>query len=100
MQNRLSLPYNANMSTVKEKKTRVQVLAELVGKDIPAADGGDYGLRVFGFHDYGDGYIDVIVQDIDWGTGDPIGPIGEIDAFKMSYRYDEYFARDALVTPE
>ena len=83
-----------------DKKPRTQVLAELVGKDIPAADGGDYGLRVFGFHDYGDGYIDVIVQDINWGTGDPIGPIGEIDAFKMSYRYDEYFARAALVTPE
>lgn len=83
-----------------EKKTRAQVLAELVGKDIPAADGGDYGLRVFGFQDYGDGYIDVVAQEINWVTGDPIGPIREIDAFKMSYRYDENFAREALVTPE
>lgn len=88
------------MSTEKEKKSRAQVLAELVGKDIPTADYSNCGLRIFGFHDYGDGDIDVIVQDINWETGDPIGPIGEIDAFKMSYRYDEYFARAALVTPE
>lgn len=90
------------MSTEKEKKSRVQVLAELVGKDIPAADYSNCGLRIFGFHDYdyGDGDIDVVVQDINWETGDPIGPIGEIDAFKMSYRYDEYSARDALVTPK
>jgi hypothetical protein len=88
------------MSTEKEKKSRSQVLTDLVGKDIPAADYGNYGLRIFGFHEYEDGDIDVIVQDINWETGDPIGPIGEIDAFKMSYRYDEYFARDALVTPE
>lgn len=83
-----------------KEKTRLQVLAGLVGKDIPTADDGDTGLRVFGFHDYGDGYIDVLVQEINWGTGDPIGPIGEIDAFKMSYRYDELLARDALVTTE
>lgn len=88
------------MSTKEEKKTRVQQLADLVGKDIPNADYGNYGLRIFGFHEYEDGDIDVIVQDINWETGDPIGPVSDIDAFKMSYRYDEYFARDALVTPE
>lgn len=81
-------------------KTRKQLLAELVGKDVPAADGGNYGLRVFGFHEYEDGDFDVLVQEINWKTGDPLGPIRDIDAFKMSYRYDEESAREAKVESE
>ena len=80
-----------------DNKDRKQLLTELVGKDIPAADGGNYGIRVFGLQEYDDGDFDVLVQDIDWKTGDPLGPIRDIDSFKMSYRYDEDNAREALV---
>jgi len=58
------------------------------GKQIPAADGGDYGHLVMG---YDKGAGDLLVAPIRWSTGEllpaPGGIPQRIDLFKASYRY-------------
>lgn len=58
----------------------------LVGFDVPAADGGDYGHRVFAYDTSRDEFK---VQAIKWSTGTPLkGPAPDtIDAYKITYRY-------------
>jgi hypothetical protein len=60
----------------------------LIGKQIPAADGGDYGHLVVGY-DRGTG--DLLVVPVRWSTGEPLNPADTgpltLDLFKASYRY-------------
>ena len=60
----------------------------LIGKQVPAADGGDYGHLIVGYDDRAD---DFLVVQIIWSTGEPwpqmtTGP-RRIDRYKASYRY-------------
>lgn len=61
----------------------------LIGKQVPAADGGDYGHLIVG---YDGSSNDFQVIPIVWSTGEPfqrytsLGP-QFIDAWKASYRY-------------
>jgi len=59
----------------------------LLFKDLPAADGGNYGVRVIGYVEETDDYL---VMNIRWNTKEVINP--EVDprhlnAFKITYRY-------------
>ena len=59
----------------------------LLFKDLPAADGGNYGVRVIGYDEETDDYI---ISEIDWNTKELIDKNSEphyIDAFKITYRY-------------
>ena len=60
----------------------------LIGKQIPAADGGDYGHLVMGYDEY---TVDLLVAPIRWSTGEllpaPGGIPQRIDLYKASYRY-------------
>ena len=59
----------------------------LLFKDLPSADGGNYGVRVIGYDEETDDYI---VSEIDWNTKELIDKNSEpryIDAFKITYRY-------------
>ena len=59
----------------------------LIGKRVPAADGGDYGHLVVGFHASSN---DFLVVPIRWSTGEPLYPTGTpqfLGAFKAAYRY-------------
>jgi len=60
----------------------------LIGKRVPAADGGDYGHLIVGFHASSN---DFLVVPIRWSTGEPLNPNNQgpltLDAFKASYRY-------------
>jgi hypothetical protein len=59
----------------------------LIGKQVPAASGGDYGHLIVGFHAPSN---DLQVVPIRWSTGEPLNPSGGhqfIDAWKASYRY-------------
>ncbi len=59
----------------------------LLFKDLPAADGGNYGVRVIGYVEETDDYL---VLGINWNTKEVIDPDKDprrLDAFKMSYRY-------------
>lgn len=57
----------------------------LLFKDLPAADGGNYGVRVIGYDEETDDYL---VLEINWLTREPINDsIRDIDAFKITYRY-------------
>lgn len=62
----------------------------IIGKEVPAADGGDYGHRVLGYDVVRKNYI---VQPIRWSTGENLGPESNIDVFKITYRYDLNRAR-------
>ncbi len=65
----------------------------LVGKQVPAADGADYGHLIV---DYLEASNDFKVVPIKWSTGEPLYPNGGpqwIDAFKASYRYQLNKAR-------
>jgi hypothetical protein len=60
----------------------------LIGKQVPAADGGDYGHLIVGYDERAD---DFLVVQIVWSTGEPwsamtAGP-RRIDRYKASYRY-------------
>lgn len=58
---------------------------ELVGKQVPAADGSDYGLYITGYDQNTDDYYGVSVK---WSTGEILSTyVYDIDAFKLSYRY-------------
>jgi len=59
----------------------------LIGTEVPAADGGDYGHRIVGYNPHSN---DFMVIPICWSTGVPLsdGRIQYLDAFKASYRYD------------
>lgn len=63
----------------------------IIGKEVPAADGGDYGHRVL---DYFPETEDYEVMPIRWSTGEPLSkePL-MIDQFKITYRYDLKKAR-------
>ena len=60
----------------------------LIGKQIPASDGGDYGHLVMGYDQY---VNDLLVAPIRWSTGEllpaPGGIPQRIDLYKASYRY-------------
>jgi hypothetical protein len=56
----------------------------LIGFDVPAADGGNYGLRVTG---YSPKINDYYATPIRWSTGEVTGETRAIDAFKVTYRY-------------
>ena len=59
----------------------------LIGKRVPAADGGDYGHLVVGFHAPSN---DLEVVPIRWSTGEPLRPDDGpqfLDLYKASYRY-------------
>jgi len=65
----------------------------LVGKQVPAADGADYGHLIV---DYLEASNDFQVVPIKWSTGEPLYPNRGpqwIDAFKASYRYQLNKAR-------
>jgi len=59
----------------------------LIGKRVPAADGGDYGHLIVGFHAPSN---DLEVVPIRWSTGEPLNPTEGprfLDLYKASYRY-------------
>jgi hypothetical protein len=59
----------------------------LLFKDLPAADGSNYGVRVIGYDEETDDYI---ITEINWDTKELIEQDNEpryIDAFKITYRY-------------
>ena len=60
----------------------------LVGKQVPAADGGDYGHIVVGYNLASN---DLLVIPIRWSTGEPLHPATaaplHLDLYKASYRY-------------
>ena len=60
----------------------------LIGRRVPAADGGDYGHLIVG---YDDGSEEYLVIQIRWSTGEPLYPNrtepSRIDKFKARYRY-------------
>jgi len=57
----------------------------ILGREVPAADGGDYGHRIIGWDSYARDYI---VMPIRWSTSECIGQISRIDVFKITYRYN------------
>jgi len=60
---------------------------DLIGKQVPAADGGDYGHLIV---DYIPAAGDFKVIPICWSTGEPLYPSRGpqfLDAWKASYRY-------------
>ncbi len=67
----------------------------LIGKEIPQADGTDAGVLVL---DYDTETNDYVVEPIVWSTGRSAGGfIFDIDAFKITYRYCIDEARDRTV---
>jgi len=60
----------------------------LIGKQVPAADGGGYGHLIVGYDERAD---DFLVIQIVWSTGEPWDAGGSghrrLDRYKMSYRY-------------
>ena len=62
----------------------------LIGKKVPAADGGDYGHLIVGYDERAD---DLLVVQIVWSTGEPWNIVGmtpgprRLDRYKASYRY-------------
>lgn len=64
----------------------------LVGKEVKAADGGDYGNRILSYNAESNDYT---VQQIRWSDGEKIKDhTHRIDANKLSYRYNLFSARD------
>jgi len=64
----------------------------IIGYEVSAADGGNYGYRVI---DYDNNTGDYIVQAITWSTGELFTDLPtptRIDSFKISYRYDLKYA--------
>ncbi len=65
---------------------------DLVGKELPAADGTDAGARVLSYDSESDDYY---VRPIKWSTGETKGSlVFDIDAFKITYRYCPDQARE------
>lgn len=66
----------------------------IIGKEIPAADGGNYGHRIWAYDSAKEEYI---VEAIQWDNGKPF-PCGKqpirIDVYKITYRYCLEKARD------
>lgn len=60
----------------------------LIGKQVQASDGSDYGQLIVGFHATSDDFETVPVR---WSTGEPLDPAGRgtqlIDARKARYLY-------------
>jgi hypothetical protein len=61
----------------------------LIGKQVPAADGGNYGHLIVGYDERAD---DFLVVQIVWSTGEPFAPyisgFRRLDRGKASYRYN------------
>lgn len=57
----------------------------IIGFDVPAADGMDYGLRVLR---YNVDKKDYWALPIKFSTGAVIGEERDIDSFKITYRYN------------
>lgn len=59
---------------------------DLVGWEFPAADGGDYGIRLIDFNGAEGVYVN---RQIRWSTGEFLDEfVRTITPFKLSYRYD------------
>lgn len=60
----------------------------LIGKRVPAADGGDYGQLIVGFDEIEE---ELLVIPIVWSTGEPFhkdeSGLKTIDLWKAKYRY-------------
>jgi hypothetical protein len=67
----------------------------LIGFEVPAATGEDFGHRIL---DYLPETDDFVVQPIKWSTGRSLGHPDDIDAFKLTYRYQVDKARKTGVT--
>lgn len=65
---------------------------KLIGKEVPAADGGNYGHHILGYDPDTEDYT---VQPIVWDTGAKSGKTMKIDAHKLSYRYNVQKARQS-----
>ena len=66
----------------------------IIGKEIKAADGGDYGHRILS---YDTNTQDYTVRSIRWSTANSLkDETNTIDNFKISYRYLIDSARDLL----
>lgn len=66
----------------------------IIGKEVKAADGGDYGHRVLSYNPNTEDYT---VRAIKWSTGDWLQDEPHtIDCFKISYRYSIDSARIPL----
>jgi hypothetical protein len=78
----------AVMDTVRRKAVMDIDPHTLIGKQIPAADGGNYGHLVVGYNPTAG---DLLVVPIRWSTGEPLNPADTgpltLDLFKASYRY-------------
>ena len=57
----------------------------IIGFDVPAADGMDYGYRVLRYDPETEDYWALPIK---FSTGEVIGEERDIDAFKITYRYD------------
>lgn len=65
---------------------------DLLGLEVPAADGDDHGFRIL---DYNDKTEDYIGQAIRWSSGEDLDPfIRAMDRFKLTYRYNLRQARN------
>ena len=62
----------------------------IIGMEVPAADGGNYGLRILGYDADKEDYL---IQAIRWDTGKEISGGDDIDVNKITYRYDLKNAR-------
>lgn len=62
----------------------------IIGMEVPAADGGNYGLRILGYDADREDYL---IQTIRWDTGKEISGGDDIDVNKITYRYDLKKAR-------
>ena len=66
----------------------------IIGMEVRAADGGNYGHRVL---DYDPATEDYTVQAIRWTTGDELDDYtGRINVNKITYKYDLDSARPAM----
>jgi len=67
---------------------------QIVGLEVPAMDGGNYGHRILAYNSDRGEYL---VQPIRWRDGKNYPEPPEwVDRFKFSYRYDASKAREPL----
>lgn len=67
----------------------------IIGKELPAADGSNLGVRVLSYNPQRDDYV---VENIKWSTGETFDNIEThfLGAFKITYRYQVDKARSPL----
>ena len=64
----------------------------IIGMEVPAASGMNFGLRILGYDADREDYL---IQTIRWDTGKPISGGDDIDVHKITYRYVLEDARPA-----